>query len=129
MLLASFAAMYVTMYINTYAKDHIYFSLTRFYMAFLGISIMAVIMLLFMITMYTNKKKNIAILLGSLFLFVSAVSLVKTQTLIGDILYLKGMIPHHSIAIITSKRAQIKGPTVRELAHAIIKAQEKKLSK
>ena len=90
---------------------------------------MALIMLLFMITMYTNKKKNIAILLGSLFLFVSAVSLVRTQTLIGDILYLKGMIPHHSIAIMTSKRAQIKDPTVRKLAHAIIKAQEKKLSK
>ena len=47
MLLASFIAMYITMYFNTYETDHVYFSLTRFYMACLGISAMAVIMLLF----------------------------------------------------------------------------------
>lgn len=127
MLLASFAAMYITMYLNTYAIDHIYFSLTRFYMTCLGISAMAVIMLLFMITMYTDKKKNIAILLGSIILFVSALSLVRTQTPIGDVLYLKAMIPHHSIAILTSKRADIKDPEVRKLANAIIKAQEKEI--
>ena len=69
MLLGSFVAMYVTMYFNTYEIDHMYFSLTRFYMACLGISAMAVIMLLFMLNMYRNKKKNIAILLGSLILF------------------------------------------------------------
>lgn len=127
MLLASFAAMYITMYLNTYAIDHIYFSLTRFYMTCLGISAMAVIMLLIMITMYTDKKKNIAILLGSIILFVSALSLVRTQTPIGDVLYLKAMIPHHSIAILTSKRADIKDPEVRKLANAIIKAQEKEI--
>ena len=116
MLLSSFIAMYITMYFNTYKFDHFYFSLTRFYMACLGISAMAVIMLLFMLKMYRNKKKNIAILLGSLILFVSALTLVRTQTPIGDVLYMKAMIPHHSIAILTSKRADIKDPDVRKLA-------------
>ncbi|MBC7749633.1 MAG: DUF305 domain-containing protein, partial [Methylotenera sp.] len=60
-------------------------------------------------------------------LFVSALSLVRTQTPIGDVLYLKAMIPHHSIAILTSKRADIKDPEVRKLANAIIKAQEKEI--
>lgn len=128
MLLASFIAMYITMYFNTYQTDHVYFSLTRFYMACLGISAMAVIMLLFMLKMYRDKKKNIAILLGSLILFVSALTLVRTQTPIGDILYMKAMIPHHSIAILTSKRADIKDPEVRILADGIIKAQEKEIA-
>jgi peptidoglycan/LPS O-acetylase OafA/YrhL len=128
MLLGSFIAMYITMYFNTYEIDHVYFSLTRFYMACLGISAMAVIMLLFMLNMYKNKKKNIAIILGSLILFASALTLVRTQTPIGDVLYMKAMIPHHSIAILTSKRAVIKDPEVRKLADEIIKAQEKEIA-
>lgn len=128
MLLTSFIAMYITMYFNTYEIDHAYFSLTRFYMACLGISAMAVIMLLFMLKMYKNRRKNIAIVLGSLILFVSALALVRTQTPIGDVLYMKAMIPHHSIAILTSKRADIKDPEVRKLADEIIKAQEKEIS-
>lgn len=128
MLACSFVAMYITMYFNTYAIDHVYFSLTRFYMACLGIAAMAVIMWFFMRKMYQNKKKNIVILLGSFVLFVSALGLVRSQRpIIGDILYMKAMIPHHSIAILTSKRADIKDPEVRKLADDIIKAQEKEI--
>lgn len=129
MLLASFIAMYITMYFNTYAIDHVYFSLTRFYMACLGIAAMAVIMLSFMQNMYRNKKKNMAILLGSLLLFVSALTLARTQTPVSDVLYMKAMIPHHSIAILASKRANIKDPQVRKLADEIIKAQEEEIVK
>ncbi len=128
MLTGSFIAMYVAMYLNTYQIDHVAFSLTRFYMTCLGISAMAVIMLLFMLNMYKNKKKNIAILLGSAILFIGALTLVRTQTPIGDVLYMKAMIPHHSIAILTSKRAAIKDPEVRKLADEIIKAQEEEIA-
>jgi FlaA1/EpsC-like NDP-sugar epimerase len=128
MLLASFIAMYITMYFNTYEIDHVYFSMTRFYMTCMGISAMAVIMLLFMLNMYTNKKMNMAILLGSALLFFSALGLVRSQTPIGDVLYMKGMIPHHSIAILTSKRADIKDPEVRKLADEIIAAQEREIA-
>lgn len=128
MLGLSFIAMYITMYLNTYEIDHAYFSLTRFYMTCLGISTMAVIMLSFMLNMYKNKKKNIAIYIGSLVLFVSALGLVRTQgPIVGDVLYMKAMIPHHSIAILTSKRADIDDPEVRKLADDIIKAQEKEI--
>lgn len=128
MLIASFIAMYVTMYFNTYQIDHVYFSLTRFYMACIGISTMAVIMLLFMLNMYKNKRKNIAIFLGSLILFVGALGLVRVQSpIIGDVLWMKAMIPHHSIAILTSKRADIKDPEVKKLADDIVKAQEKEI--
>ncbi|MCZ4318368.1 DUF305 domain-containing protein [Aequorivita viscosa] len=129
MLTASFIAMYITMYLNTYEIDHVYFSLTRFYMSCLGIAAMAVIMWFFMRKMYQNKKKNIAILLGSLILFVSALGLVRAQSpIVGDVLWMKAMIPHHSIAILTSKRADIKDPEVKKLADDIIKAQEKEIA-
>ena len=129
MLAASFVAMYITMYLNTYEIDHVYFSLTRFYMSCLGIAAMAVIMWFFTRKMYQNKKKNIAILLGSLVLFVSALGLVRAQSpIIGDILWMKAMIPHHSIAILTSKRADIKDPEVRKLADEIIEAQLREIA-
>ncbi len=128
MLLASFFAMYITMYLNTYEIDHIYFSLTRFYMTCLGISAMAVIMLLFMLGMYKNKKKNAAIILGSIVLFSTALFLVRAQKpIVGDVLWLKAMIPHHSIAILTSERADIKDPEVKKLANDIIEAQRKEI--
>ncbi len=69
-----------------------------------------------------------AILLGSIILFASALGLVRAQSpIIGDILWMKAMIPHHSIAILTSKRADIKDPEVKRLAEDIIKAQEKEI--
>lgn len=127
MLGCSFIAMYITMYLNTYAIDHVYFSLTRFYMTCLGIAAMAVIMWFFMRKMYNNKKKNIGILLGSVVLFVLALGLVRAQKPIGDVLWMKAMIPHHSIAILTSERADIKHPEVKELAEGIIKTQRKEI--
>ncbi|MEB8329545.1 DUF305 domain-containing protein [Flavobacteriaceae bacterium KMM 6897] len=128
MLVLSFVAMYITMYLNTYEWNHVYFSLTRFYMTCLGIAAMAVIMLSLMLNMYKNKKKNSAIYVGSLILFVSALFLVRAQKPIGDVLWLKAMIPHHSIAILTSSRADIKDPEVKILADGIIKAQEREIS-
>ncbi|TDU34289.1 protein of unknown function (DUF305) [Gelidibacter sediminis] len=128
MLAASFVAMYITMYLNTYAFDHVYFSLTRFYMSCLGISAMAIIMFVAMRNMYQNKKKNMAIIFGSIALFIGALSLVRAQApIVGDVLWMKAMIPHHSIAILTSERADIKDPEVKQMAEDIIKAQRKEI--
>lgn len=128
MLGLSFLAMYITMYLNTYELDHVWFSLTRFYMTCLGVSAMAVIMLSLMLGMYKNKKKNMGIYIGSLVLFISALVLVRAQKpVIGDVLWMKAMIPHHSIAILTSERADIKDPEVKKLAEEIIKAQRREI--
>lgn len=128
MLAASFVAMYITMYMNTYQLDHVYFSLTRFYMSCLGIAAMAIIMFVAMRNMYTDKKKNLAIVLGSIALFIGALVLVRAQKpIIGDILWMKAMIPHHSIAILTSGRADIQDPEVKKLADDIIEAQKREI--
>ena len=128
MLGASFIAMYITMYLNTYAIDHVYFSMTRFYMVCLGISTMSLIMFFFMKNMYKDKKKNLAIIIGSLVLFFGALGLVRAQApVVGDVLWLRAMIPHHSIAILTSERADIQDPEVKKLAEDIIQAQRKEI--
>ena len=122
------AASFVALYLNNYQLDHVYFSLTGFYMSCLGIAAMAVIMFVAMRTMYQNRRKNIGIIVGSVLLFVSALGLVRAQTpIIGDILWMKAMIPHHSIAILTSERANIKNLEVKQLANHIIKAQRKEI--
>ena len=129
MLGCSFIAMYITMYLNTYVFDHVYFSLTRFYMVCLGISTMALIMWFFMRNMYKNKKKNIVILIGSVVLFLGALGLVREQkSTVDDVLWMKAMIPHHSIAILTSERADIEDPEVKKLAEEIIKAQRREIA-
>lgn len=123
MITTSTLAMFALMYLNTYAVEHVFFSETRAYMAIYMGAAMAVIMLAFMLGMYANRSANIAILVGSAILFMGALYLVRSQTTIDDVAYMRAMIPHHSIAILTSERAQISDPRVRELADGIIEAQ------
>ena len=97
------------------------------YMTVIGIGGMALVMFFFMRGMYTNRAKNIGIIGGSLLLMGVSTTLVRTQTPIEDVRWMKAMIPHHSIAILTSTRAEIKDPEVRQLADEIIKAQKKEI--
>ncbi|GIZ08166.1 DUF305 domain-containing protein [Flavobacterium sp. UMI-01] len=128
MLFVSFCAMYITMYFNSYSIDHVYFSLTRLYMSGMGIACMALIMWFFMKKMYPNKRKNRAIITCSIVLFVSALFLVRAQKpLVQDVLWMKAMIPHHSIAILTSERADLQDPEVKKLAEKISNAQRQEI--
>ncbi len=128
MIATSTAVMFGLMYLNTYALDHVFFSETRFYMAFVMGATMAVIMLLFMLGMYKNWKINAAILVASVIIFAGALWLVRSQATVEDVSYMKAMIPHHSIAILTSERANITDPRVRKLADGIIEAQRKEIA-
>jgi hypothetical protein len=127
MLGTSLVAMYAVMYLNVYEWDHVYFSLTRLYMALLMLATMAIIMMSFMWSMYPNKQRNALIMGGSLVALVVVTIMVRAQTFVGDTLWMKAMIPHHSIAIMVSKRADIKDPEVRKLADDIIEAQEREI--
>ncbi|WP_255476687.1 DUF305 domain-containing protein [Mucilaginibacter sp. AK015] len=62
-------------------------------------------------------------------LFAGAFIGVHRQVGISDVQYMKGMIPHHSIAIMTSENAHITDPRVRKLADGIIAAQERRSKK
>lgn len=128
MLICSAISMYITMYFNTYEFSHVFFSWTRMYMTLIGIGGMAIIMFLFMRQMYTDKVKNTAILVGSILLIIASTFLVRQQIPIDDIKWMKAMIPHHSIAILTSNKADLKDPDVKKLAEEIIKAQKREIA-
>ena len=127
MIATSVLVMYGLKYTNTYALDHVLFSETRTYMALLMGGAMAIVMLLFMLGMYRNTKVNAAIVIGSLLLMAGSLFLVRSQTTVQDASYMKAMIPHHSIAILTSERAEIEDLRVRRLANQIIIAQRKEI--
>ena len=127
MIAVSTVVMFGLMYLNTYALDHVFFSQTRTWMALLMGGTMAVIMMGFMFTMYKNRAANVGIIIVGI--AVSAVSLwlVRSQETVADISYMKAMIPHHSIAVLTSRRAHIRDPRVRKLADQIIEAQVREI--
>lgn len=120
--------MYWLMFLNVFQFDHVTFSETRVYMALIMGSIMAVVMMSFMWPMYKNKKFNTAILAGSAVVFALSLWLVRSQVLIEDTGWMKAMIPHHSIAILTSERADISDPRARELADEIIQTQREEIA-
>ncbi len=127
MIGTSTAVMLGLMYLNTYQLDHIFFSETRLYMALVMGAAMAVIMLAFMQRMYDNRRANLAIYASSILVFVLALWLVRSQRTVADVSWMKAMIPHHSIAILTSERAHISDPRVRQLADEIIEAQRREI--
>lgn len=127
MLAASFVVMYVVMYLNTYEWDHVYFSLMRFYITCLMIVPMGFIMLGFMRSMYPRRGLNLFINGAGALFFVGVYFLMRTQSFVGDVRWMEAMIPHHSIAILTSERANIQDPEVRKLADDIIEAQKREI--
>jgi hypothetical protein len=128
MVLVSTVVMYGLMYLNTYNADHIWFSQTRLWMAVIMGAAMAAVMIGFMRDMYRDRRMNLMILSGCGVMFLLALWLVRSQATVGDISYMKAMIPHHSIAIMTSERAHIRDPRVRRLADGIIRAQVREIA-
>ena len=115
------------MYLNTYQIDHVFFSWTRVFMAMIMGGVMTAVMMAFMWKMYPNKRANQAVFGVAAVLFVAGLALVRTQATVDDVAYMRAMIPHHSIAILTSTRAQIHDPRVRKLADGIIETQKREI--
>ena len=128
MIATSTLVMFGLMYLNTYVIEHVAFSQTRAWMALVMGAVMAVMMLGFMWGMYKNTRANIAIVVAAVAVFAVSLTLVRSQTTVGDVSYMKAMIPHHSIAVMTSERANIRDPEVRRLADEIIEAQVREIA-
>jgi ABC-type multidrug transport system fused ATPase/permease subunit len=133
---ARFAAMIVTgtvlmyglMYLNTHELAHVRWSETRAYMALIMGASMAIVMLAFMLGMYENRVANIAIFASAALLFAGSLYMVRSQATVDEVSWMRAMIPHHSIAILTSERANITDPRARELADEIIETQRREIA-
>jgi len=127
MVATSTLVMFGMMYLNTYVVDHVTFSQTRLWMAVMMGAAMSILMIGFMWMMYKNTRLNVVIVVISAIAFIAALWLVRSQATVDDVSYMKAMIPHHSIAIMTSERAHIRDPRVRKLADGIIEAQVREI--
>ncbi len=128
MMAVSFIIMYIVMFLNIIEINHYHTSVTRIYMTILMVSAMAVVMMLMMGGMYPDKKTNMGIIAAGAVVFIITLIALRSQTPIGDVQYMKAMIPHHSSAILTSERANIQDPEVKKLSEDIIKAQRKEIA-
>lgn len=128
MIAVSTIVMFGLMYLNTFALEHVWYSQTRTWMALLMGAAMALVMLGFMWNMYADRRLSAVIAAASLVVFLGALWLVRSQQTVDDVAYMKAMIPHHSIAVMTSERARIRDPRVRELADEILEAQIREIA-
>ena len=120
--------MFAMMYLNTWDLSHVWFSQTRAWMALYMGGGMAVVMLVAMWGMFPDRARNVAVLAGAVVVFGLGVAMVRSQATVDQVSWMKAMIPHHSIAILTSTRAEITDPRVRDLADAIIKTQRREIA-
>lgn len=128
MIGTSMVVMFFLMYLHSYQLlDHAWFSETRLFMTMIMGAAMTVIMLGFMLGMYKNNRVNIATFIGAGLMLLLSIWLVRSQVTVTGVDYMEGMIPHHSIAILTSERADIEDPRVRKLADEIIEAQRREI--
>ena len=128
MIATSTVVMFVLMYTTVYHLDHVWWSQTKLWMALYMGAAMAIVMLAFMLGMYESRRRNVLVVAGSAAVFALALFLARSQATVGDVAYMKAMIPHHSIAILTSERAAIADPRVRRLADEIIDAQRREIA-
>jgi hypothetical protein len=127
MIATSTLIMYFLMYQLIYSLDHATFSVNRLVASLVMGSVMTVVMLGYMWSMYPGTAIKIAVaasavLVGGVLLYVN-----RAQSLIGDTEFMKAMIPHHSIAVNNARKADIRDPRVRELADEIIASQMREI--
>ena len=115
--------MYLLTYATVYRLDPVWWSQTRFWMALIMGAAMTIVMLAYMLGMYKNRKANVAIFAGAAIVLGGSLFLARSQRTVGQVACMKAMIPHHSIAILTSERATLEDPRVRELVNEIVAAQ------
>ena len=128
MIATSTFIMFFLMYQLVYAFDHAMFSINRLVASLVMGSVMTAVMLGFMWSMYKGKAVKVAVFAGALILAVVLIATNRSQALIGDVAFMKSMIPHHSIAINNARRASISDPRVRELADQIIESQVREIA-
>ena len=127
MILTSMVVMYFVMFVGSWELSHVRFSQSRIFMAITMGGTMGLIMLAWMLDMYKSVKGNIAIVVVSLLLIAGGTVLDRSQATVGDVSFMRGMIPHHSLAITRSERFDVDDVRVCELAVEISEAQRREI--
>jgi hypothetical protein len=128
-VLTSMVAIYLLSYSDVVDLSHITFSEERLYITLLMGAAVAIIMVAFMWgTTLTNRRVNLAVVVGAAVVGLLALWLARSQSLVDDQSYMRSMIPHQSSSVLTSERAGIEDIRVRALADQIIEEQRQEIA-
>ena len=119
----SFLAMYVLMYAMVNTFYNAIPNTNQFYMAGLMTAPMIVLEMLFMGSMYPNKKANAVVVTLGLILLALFWLLIRYQVAISDRQFLKSMIPHHAGAILMCDNALLRDSDIKTLCTGIVSSQ------
>jgi hypothetical protein len=123
----SFVAMYVLMYAMVDKFADVFANVNQFYMAGLMTAPMVVIELLVMASMYPNRSANAAVLAIAVLAGVGFWLAIRYQAGVGDVQFLRSMIPHHSGAILMCEQASISDAGIRDLCSGIVSGQQSEI--
>lgn len=126
-LAASAVIMYLVMFAMIDTLGEFYNNLNMLYMTMMMVAPMGALMLLMMGSMYRNMRLNL--LLYALFagLFVLGTVGTRAQAGIGNVQFLRSMIPHHSGAILMCRQASISDPEIVALCGNIQRSQRSEI--
>jgi uncharacterized protein (DUF305 family) len=127
MTVLSFISMYILMYAMVNVFSNVYPNINQTYMAALMTAPMVVIELLLMGSMYKNKTLNAVLLALSAFVLALSWFAIRTQTAVGDVQFIKSMIPHHSGAILMCQNASLSDPELKKLCASIVSGQQSEI--
>jgi hypothetical protein len=127
MILTAMVVMYGTMFLSSWELGHLRWSESRLFMTLTMGGSMGLIMLAWMLNMYRSTKANLVIVAVSILLLAAGIGFDRSQTTVQDTSFMSGMIPHHSMAITRSERAELEDVRVCELAVEISEAQRREI--
>ncbi len=123
----SFVAMFILMYAMVDRFANVYPNINQFYMAGLMAAPMVLIELLVMRAMYPDIRINVifgGVALAALVMFFLG---IRAQTAVGDVQFVKSMIPHHAGAILMCGRATITDSELKKLCGEIMQGQRQEI--
>src|SRR5688572_26322080 len=123
----SFLAMYVLMYAMVDGVNDVYMNINQVYMAGLMSAPMVVIELVVMRGMYHDARRNAVIIAVAGVIGVAMFTAIRQQTVVGDVQFLRSMIPHHSGAILMCQEASLDRAGIRKLRQQIIASQQREI--
>lgn len=127
MTVLSFIAMFALMYSMVDRFANVYPNLNQFYMAATMAAPMVIIELLVMRSMYPDMKLNLIVGGVALVVLVLSYAAIRAQTGIGDVQFVKSMIPHHAGALLMCEQAPLKDAELKKLCADIIKGQQQEI--
>lgn len=123
----SAVVMYLVMFTMIDGPGEFYLNINNVYMTLMMVSPMAILMLLMMGSMYSNRTLNLGLLAGFAAVFLLSFWAMRTQAMVGDQQFLRSMIPHHSGAVLMCRESSISDPEIVALCAQIEKSQKQEI--